>query len=202
MGREFKIENLSWTNISFLVSTPLLAIAGLIYYFYNYNFSWGLLALFFAMYILTGMAITGGYHRLFAHKSYKADAWLRLLYLCFGAAAFQNSAMKWCADHRRHHAKVDTSSDPYSINEGFWHAHLFWIFFKSDNRFSKECPDLKKDALVVWQDKYYVAIAVAFGFLLPTVVGYFMGNRVAKSHFCGWVRDCRRHCFLCHLGLL
>ena len=45
----------------------------------------------------------------------------------FGAAALENSALKWCSDHRRHHKHLDTEKDPYSITEGFFHAHIGWI---------------------------------------------------------------------------
>ena len=57
-----------------------------------------------------GLAITGGYHRYFSHPTYKANAFLRAFYLMFGAASVQNSALKWSADHRVHHAKTDTNA--------------------------------------------------------------------------------------------
>lgn len=188
MAKKLSFKNISWLNTSFLTLTPILAILGLVLHSQMFDFHWGLAVLFFAMYILTGLGITGGYHRLFSHRSYKAANWLKFLYLCFGAAAFQNSAMKWSADHRRHHAKVDTKDDPYSIKEGFWYSHILWIFFKSEGKHSTECPDLKKDAWVVFQDKHYILIASFFGFLLPTLIGYAFGDALGGLVYGGLLR--------------
>ena len=60
-------------------------------------------------YLLSGLAITAGYHRLFAHRTYRASAPVRWFFLVSGAATFQNSALSWSADHRAHHAHTDTS---------------------------------------------------------------------------------------------
>ena len=59
------------------------------------------------MYTLCGLAITAGYHRLFAHRTYRASPPVRWAMLAFGAATFQNSALSWSADHRAHHADTD-----------------------------------------------------------------------------------------------
>ncbi|MEE6251296.1 MAG: fatty acid desaturase [Bdellovibrionota bacterium] len=188
MAKKLSIKNISWLNTSFLTITPILAALGLVLHTQLFDFHWGLALLFFTMYILTGMAITGGYHRLFSHRSYKAASWLKFLYLCFGAAAFQNSAMKWSADHRRHHAKVDTEQDPYSIKEGFWYSHILWILFKPEGEHSKECPDLKKDRMLVLQDRYYIIVASLFGFLLPTLIGYAFGDALGGLVYGGLLR--------------
>src|SRR2546423_13527889 len=57
-----------------------------------------------AMYTVCGLSITAGYHRLFAHRTYRATPPVRWAFLAFGAGAFQNSALSWSADHRAHHA--------------------------------------------------------------------------------------------------
>ena len=54
-----------------------------------------------------------------------------------GSMALQNTIINWCSDHRSHHKKLDTDDDPYSIKEGFFHAHMGWILEqKSDFGFS------------------------------------------------------------------
>ena len=97
-------------NASFLCGTPILAIVGVIWYSINYGISWGEISILFVMYLASGLSITAGYHRLFSHRSHSASLPLRLFYAIFGAAAFQNSAIKWCSDHRRHHLKTDLVS--------------------------------------------------------------------------------------------
>lgn len=188
MHPKLKLKNISWVNTSFLISTPILAGLGLWYHLSHAEFTWQLFLLFISMYIFTGMAITGGYHRLFAHRSYQTNSFVKLLYLLFGAAAFQNSAMKWCTDHRRHHNKVDTKDDPYNINEGFWYAHILWVFLKSDPNYKKTSPDLLKSKLVTWQDRNYMSIAVLVGFGLPTLIGYFLGDAFGGFLYGGLLR--------------
>ena len=79
-------------------------------------------------YLLSGLAITAGYHRLFAHRTYRASAPVRWFFLVSGAATFQNSALSWSADHRAHHAHTDTSAIRTRSPAGAWYAHVSWLF--------------------------------------------------------------------------
>ena len=47
--------------------------------------------------------------------------------MLLGTMAIQNTILQWCSNHRMHHKKLDTVDDPYSIKEGFFHAHMGWI---------------------------------------------------------------------------
>ena len=179
-----------WTNIVFLTVSPVLALAGSIWYMAHYGLHWMDVSLFFAMYLFTGMGITGGYHRLYAHKSYDAKKPLEIFYLLFGAAALQNSVLRWARDHRIHHQKVDTDEDPYNIMRGALYAHIGWIFFKNPERdedFST-VPDLKKDPLVMWQDRHYLPIALGVGFVLPALIGWSVGRPIGGLLWGGLVR--------------
>jgi stearoyl-CoA desaturase (Delta-9 desaturase) len=97
---------------------------------------------------------------------------VRLFTLIFGAAAFENSALLWASEHRRHHKHVDHNEDPYDISKGFFHAHIGWLMFKLgpqppfDN-----VADLKRDALVMWQHRHIHLIAILTSFVLPTLLG-------------------------------
>lgn len=66
------------------------------------------LILAIVQYVLTGMGITAGYHRLWSHKSYTAALPTQLVLACWGAAAFEGSIRWWCRNHRAHHRYVDT----------------------------------------------------------------------------------------------
>ena len=75
-----------------------------------------------------GMAITAGYHRLWAHRTYEAHWSVRLLLLVFGTMALQNSVFAWASGHRTHHLHVDdVDRDPYSARRGFWFSHIGWM---------------------------------------------------------------------------
>ena len=81
----------------------------------------------FTLWFLSGMGITMGYHRLFAHKAYKTNVFVEWILMILGSTAFENTVLKWSSDHRKHHTEAETENDPYSITEGFWHAHIGWI---------------------------------------------------------------------------
>jgi stearoyl-CoA desaturase (Delta-9 desaturase) len=182
-------RQIDWVNTIFLIGTPLAAAVATPLHIIFAGIQTKVLVFFFVYSMMTSMSITGGYHRLFAHKSYEARWWVKLFYLIFGAAAFQNSALRWCSDHRRHHRHVDTDVDPYSIKKGFFYAHIGWIFFKHDPQFDgKFAPDLERDPLIQWQHKYYFLIAGFFGFGFPTLIGWALGSPLGGLIYGGLLR--------------
>lgn len=132
-------------------------------------FDWWLCAI---LYTLTGLSITIGYHRLFSHRSFQCAPWLQRVLLITGGWAMQNSALIWCADHLRHHARTDTHEDPYNARRGWWHSHCGWLFYTSPYREAKYAAPFSKDALIQWQHAYYWPI-VASGFALPFLLGWW-----------------------------
>lgn len=167
---------IQWVNAIFLVATPLLAVVLLPVYMYNHGWSWGLTAFLIALYTISNLSITVCYHRYFSHRSFDVPTWVQFLFLLIGSMAFQGSAMRWSADHRRHHREVDTDEDPYTINKGFFHAHLGWMIFKDRHPDVDVLPrDLEKNRWVVLQDKYYVWIASFMGFIVPGLLGLVFG---------------------------
>jgi stearoyl-CoA desaturase (delta-9 desaturase) len=147
------------------------------YCFYRFGWSWSQVFLFIISCGLTELSITAGYHRLFAHRTYETNWWVKLAYLLVGAGAFQASALKWATDHRRHHRFVDKEEDPYNIKKGFFWAHMGWLFVKDNPKYRDQFPgDLSKDPLIAWQHRYYIPIAVATGFGVPTLAGWILGN--------------------------
>jgi stearoyl-CoA desaturase (delta-9 desaturase) len=133
------------------------------------------------------VGITGGYHRLFAHPTYRASGAVRFFYLIFGAASVQNSALKWSADHRIHHTRTDQEQDPYNIRRGFWWAHIGWVFYK-DTHETRGVKDLEADPLLRWQDRNYVLLAVLVGFVAPLLIGWTWGDPLGALLVAGFLR--------------
>jgi len=177
MFSNFPFERVNWFTSSFLVFSFLTALIGVPIYIYHFGIDWFQIALFAFYALATGMSITLGYHRLFAHKAFKARKPVKIFTLIFGACAFEDSAMDWSSDHRKHHKHVDDyDEDPYSISRGFFYAHIGWIFFKLFPRELENVNDLKKDPLVAWQHRYAHLIGVMFGLVLPPVLGFLYGG--------------------------
>jgi stearoyl-CoA desaturase (delta-9 desaturase) len=119
---------------------------------------------------------------------------LRLLFLLFGAAAFEGSALEWCDDHRNHHRYTDTDQDPYSIKKGFWYAHMGWLFYMDSNAYDfANVAELKSDKLVHWQHKHYLPIAIFMGFLLPMGIAALWGNPLGGLIIAGALRMTFNH---------
>ena len=167
------MDRINWTTSSFLIGTLVLTLTAVPLYLWYFGVDWFQVAVLAVLMTATGFSITLGYHRLFSHMTFRARLPVRLFTLIFGAAAFENSVLMWASDHRRHHKHVDHDEDPYDITKGFFHAHIGWMLFKLwpepplDN-----VADLKKDPLVVWQDRHIHRLAVMVSFILPTLAGF------------------------------
>ena len=176
-----------WGNILFLAVAHLAALGGVLWLVFVRASPWTVL-LGLVWFALCGMGITGGYHRLFAHKSYKASPLVRGLYLAFGAAAVQNSALKWSSDHRLHHLHTDRDGDPYNIRRGFWWAHILWVLYADEGGRRENVRDLEADRLVRFQDRHYVALAFVFGALVPFALGALWGDAFGALLVAGFLR--------------
>ncbi|MBI3554007.1 MAG: fatty acid desaturase [Elusimicrobia bacterium] len=178
-------------NTLFITLTPVIAVFGTAWYAWNYGVTWLELANFALMFSLTGMGVTAGYHRYFAHLTYDCSKPLQLFYLVFGAAAIENSVLNWASDHRYHHRYVDKDEDPYDILKGGLYAHMGWIFYKDTRAVHqkyKNVPDLLKNPMIVWQDKYYLPLVLVVSFVLPTLIGLAQGRPMGGLLWGGFLR--------------
>ncbi len=204
--KEF-LNKFDLTNTLFLAGTPLLALIGTTYLIWTGGIHWQTLILALIMTIFTGVAVTAGYHRLFSHRSYDGNKFFKLFMLIFGAAAFENSARRWASDHRTHHQFVDTDKDPYNIKRGFFYAHMGWVCLKYRDAGSRynNVADLSADPLVMWQEKYYVAIGVVAGYFMPMAVALLWGDPLGALILAGFTRMVLNHHFtfcinsFCHM---
>lgn len=171
--------NIHWGNMLFMIMAHFIGISGAIYYQMPVNFEWHFWLLVLELWASRAMGITAGYHRLFSHKTYECSLWVKVLMLLLGASALENSALKWVADHRRHHRYVDTNRDPYNIKRGGLWAHILWIVFKilGEKEDLSNVQDLLKDPIVMLQHKYYLWIAILMDAILPMVITWLLwGN--------------------------
>ena len=168
---------LDWRNIALLTLVHVAAFGGMAIYVPVHGLSLSAIVIGATLTVLTIFSISAGYHRLFSHRAYEAHPLLRFLLLTVGAGAFQNTALAWAADHRRHHGSTDTDLDPYNVRRGFWYAHIGWVLRKADPAI-KPAPvrDLERDPLVTWQDRHYALIGILSGLVLPTLLGLAFGD--------------------------
>ncbi len=169
----------TWGNFSFFLFTGIVGTLGAPFYISHYGISPFMIALSLFYLTATGLSITMGYHRLFSHSTYKAHPLAQSFFLFFGAAAFEQSALKWSSQHRDHHQYLDTERDPYSVKQGFWHAHIGWLVnWKQPNHYLN-VHDLQKNSMVMSQHKYYGLWALVAGVVVPMLFGALAGEALA-----------------------
>ena len=165
-----------WLGIVFLSIIHIVGIVGTPLYIHYRGISVPELALFVFFVIATGMATTIGYHRLFAHGTFKTSAAVRFFLLLFGAATFEESALKWSSQHRQHHLFTDTEHDPYGVNKGFWHAHIGWILFWRHKVNYDNVKDLRRSRLVSHQHDHHEWWSIGGGIALPMLIAWWIGH--------------------------
>lgn len=101
-----------------------LACLGVLFVGYS-GFALGFAVVFF---LLRMFAITGFYHRYFAHKTFRTGRGWQFVFALLGASAAQRGPLWWAAHHRHHHQHSDQYQDIHSPHHGgFWWSHIGWF---------------------------------------------------------------------------
>ncbi|NHC03499.1 acyl-CoA desaturase [Acinetobacter sp. 187] len=182
---------INWIAVFALVFIPIVALITIPLYAINHDFSAGAWISMFVLLGVSSLGITAGYHRLWAHRAYEATTPLKILLMIMGTFAVQNSILYWASGHRTHHRHVDdVEQDPYSINNGFWYAHIGWMLrdYPAAEPNYKNAPDLLKDKVVMFQDKYYIPLVAAVHAAILIPVGYLVGDMWGVMLLGGLVR--------------
>ncbi|KAI3631300.1 hypothetical protein MIR68_010790 [Amoeboaphelidium protococcarum] len=182
-------QSLWWVNGAFIVFVHLVSLVG-VYMYPPSTVHRSTLWLTYAVWQIATLGITMGYHRLWSHKAYKASTPLKLLLAFAGTLGFQGSIRWWVMRHRLHHRYTDTENDPYNAKRGFWFSHITWTFQNPQYQLAKmvDMSDLDSDAIVVFQHRYYVPLALTCGIALPTVLaGSLWGDYFGGFLYAGYV---------------
>jgi stearoyl-CoA desaturase (delta-9 desaturase) len=180
-----------WLPAVVLTATFAVAVTLVPWYGITHGYSLGNWLLFAAFLACNGLSITAGYHRLWAHNTYRAHPLLKWFFALFGAAATQNSILVWASGHRRHHRHVDDNdSDPYSAKRGFWFSHIGWMLrdHPSGRVDFANVPDLQRDPVVMWQHNHYAPLAVATNLAPPLLFGALTGDIWGYLLLAGFLR--------------
>lgn len=198
------LKNINWGPILFLITYHAILLVLLPIYLYSQAPSFSIAITSFILFILTGLSITGGYHRYYSHRTYRTNSAVEAVLLFFGSLAAQSSALRWSYEHRIHHAHVDTDEDPYSIKKGFWFAHCLWLMLPPRAIEQKVVADLLKNKLVMFQHRFNKALIIGtnilvtlfFGWMLNDYLGAFLFIcllRMFTLHHCTWFINSLAH---------
>ncbi len=143
--------------------------------------------------IFSQIAITGGYHRLWSHRSYESTLILDIFYSLFGTISTQGSAIWWAKTHRTHHRNEEKPGDPYNIRKGFYNAHIGWLLHGNDKKEQYEInktnvDDLIKNKILLFQHNYYKYIWIVLLILLIIIPIIYWKETFVNSFFSSIIR--------------
>src|SRR3954464_8152095 len=166
---------------------PILALGLVAWQVWSELLGWSDLIVFAIMYVLTGLGITVGFHRLFTHRSFKTGKAVRASLAALGSMAIEGPVISWVADHRKHHVYSDRPGDPHSPHvdhghglkgalRGLLHAHVGWLFIHTERGLkTRYAPDLIADPIVSFISRTFVVWVVA-GLAVPFFLGWAIGG--------------------------
>jgi len=136
----------------------------------------------------SGLGVTGGAHRLWSHKAYKARLPVQLFLMCLQTMAGQNSIYTWCRDHRVHHKFSETSADPHNIKRGFFFAHMGWLCCRKHPAVKEkgaliDMSDLEANWVVMFQHRHFWWMATLWTVLIPSYLPVLLWNERFWSSF-------------------
>jgi stearoyl-CoA desaturase (delta-9 desaturase) len=179
MDRMHKLINLVGIGL------PVAGLAAAVVLLWNHGVGPTALAILAVGYVLTGVGITVGYHRLFTHRAFETFPAVRYLLALLGQMGVEGDVVTWVADHRKHHQFSDRPGDPHSPHadfgdgplealKGLWHAHTGWIFSgvgRADrDRYAK---DLVRDRGLRLIARLFVP-TVLLSLALPALAGWLL----------------------------
>lgn len=165
---------LNYKNLAIVISFHLLAIPVF------FTFSWTNLAVLLALnWVVGGLGIGLGWHRLLTHRSFAVPKWLEYFLTILGTMSIQDSPDKWVATHRIHHKYTETEHDPHSTRSGFFWAQMGWVLFgiaqdHDRETLQKYVPDLLKDRGQRLISRFYYVPIIVSAIVLFMVGGWPM----------------------------
>ena len=152
-NRERPPLQIVWRNVYLITALHGMALYGI--YLLPGARAWTWLWTLFCYY-LAGLGVTGGAHRLWTHRSFKATWPLRLYLMLLNCMAGQNDIFEWTRDHRAHHKYSETDADPHNAKRGFFFSHVGWLMVRKHPDVIKkgkqiDLSDLWADNIVMFQ---------------------------------------------------
>ena len=136
-------------------------------------------------YVITGLGVTVGFHRLLTHRSFTAVPALRVALAVAGSMSFEGEVIGWVATHRRHHAFADRPGDPHSPYRygtslagqlrGLAHAHAGWLLHDDPTPPARYAPDMMADPAMRAVSAAFPALCAA-SLALPFGAGWLIGG--------------------------
>ena len=120
--------------LAIFIVVPFIALVAAVPVAWGWGLGWWDVAIAVVMYMVSGLGITVGFHRLFTHRAFKTKNWVRATLAIAGSAAIEGPVISWVADHRKHHAFSDQPGDPHSPHVDHGHGLKGALLLELDRR--------------------------------------------------------------------
>ena len=169
------IERAPEERVNWSASIPFFLVHGLVLLAFVTGVTTTALVLFLVMFWGRMFFITAGYHRYFAHRSYKLGRGMQFVMAFGGSMSAQKGPLWWAGHHRNHHRYSDTDLDLHSPQKGFWWSHVGWILCDKNKDYDPEgIRDFAKFPELRWLTKHDW-VGPWFAGVLCTVIGGWSG---------------------------
>jgi stearoyl-CoA desaturase (delta-9 desaturase) len=148
----------SENRINWVESLPFFAVHLACLAAFFTGVSWGAFWLCISFHLIRMFGVTAGYHRYFAHKTYRTSRWFQFVLAWIGCSAVQKGPLWWASHHRHHHQHSDQQEDVHSPKRlGFWWSHVGWILCDKykDTNFNG-IKDFAKYPELRWLNRFHV----------------------------------------------
>ena len=174
------------------VILPFIATIAAVVLFWNQIVTPADLVILLVMYLITGLAITVGFHRLLTHRSFQTSKPVEYAFAILGSMSVQGPVITWVADHRKHHAHTDKPGDPHSphvghgdgvkgVMAGLWHAHIGWSMSEhgraDEQRYARDLYEDPGMQFISRNFLWFLLLSLA----IPTLAGYLVSGTLAGA---------------------
>ncbi|MBM3734448.1 MAG: acyl-CoA desaturase [Acidobacteria bacterium] len=130
--------------------------------------SWAAVITCAALYWIRMFGITAGFHRYFAHASFKTSRGFQFVLALLGSMSLQKGVLWWASLHRHHHANSDEEDDIHSpVRHGFWWSHMIWFLcVKNDATRWNLIQNLARYRELVWLNDHHHFTGLGLGGLV------------------------------------
>jgi stearoyl-CoA desaturase (Delta-9 desaturase) len=170
------------------VIVPFVAFVGALILLWNRAVGPLDLGILAFMYLISGIGVTVGFHRLLTHRAFETHRPLKYVFAVLGSLSVQGPVITWVADHRKHHAHTDEEGDPHSPHvghgsglRGLLHAHMGWLMNNMGRAQRRRyAPELTEDAGMRRINRSFELIVLA-GLAIPFALGYLLGGTLTAA---------------------
>jgi len=170
------------------VIVPFVAFLGALVLLWNRAVGPLDLGILAVMYLLSGIGVTVGFHRLLTHRAFETHRPLKYVFAVLGSLSVQGPVITWVADHRKHHAHTDEEGDPHSPHvghgsglRGLLHAHIGWLMVSMGRAQRRRyAPELMEDPGMRRINRSFELIVLA-GLAIPFALGFLLGGTLTAA---------------------